>query len=504
MKEEINYPMELIMSDKLRKSLEDSDSKIAKKLLELTSLKGVPEWINYLDVAKDDATKISYLNKQRYGVVAKNPAKDIMELKEGDTFVCIDATINNNSPFGLGHVCGETFVVTSCAMYDTCVATNILEAKLEGSSCYWNFRSCDIDVCQGTSYWDKNTRYMASCGKVIQKLLGPQDGKELAKFCQLFQTHHPDFRFQADYSTSFVKGEDIRKWYLVDNYHSTDGSLGNSCMRYTACQKYFDLYVETDICQMFIVCDKDSGKLVGRCLVWNNEYFDRVYGISTVVEEKMIVYLKSLGLRDVYGDELDVTYKIDKGSDYFEYYPYCDSFHYIGTKSLSTSSDSDWEHNIQTTDGRWNGYEDDEESCCAECGESCSSDDLYYIEGVGDCCSGCRQYSEYDDCDYLSNDVVYSEWRHSYIHDNDAVRTYDGDYTHEDEAVELHDGRYTDNSDDDLAELEEGYALKDECEYSELNAFYILKKKAHYCDNQKDWVYEHQLITKDEEEPIES
>jgi len=66
MKEEINYPMELVMSDKLKKVLEDSNSIIAKKILELKTLEGCKEWINYLDVAKDDASKISYLNKSRW------------------------------------------------------------------------------------------------------------------------------------------------------------------------------------------------------------------------------------------------------------------------------------------------------------------------------------------------------------------------------------------------------------------------------------------------------
>jgi len=92
-----------------------------------------------------------------------------------------------------------------------------------------------------------------------------------------------------------------------------------------------------------------------------------------------------------------------------------------------------------------------------------------------------------------------------YIRSGDVTTLYNGEYTHDDRTVELYDGRFADEKDDDLVELENGeHALSGECEYSNLNNGYILSSEACFCDVQKDWVYEHQLMVENEEEEIES
>jgi hypothetical protein len=501
MKEEINYPMELIMSDKLRKVLEDSNSKVAKQILELKTLENCKEWINYLDVAKDDATKISYLNKSRYATLSSKNIVEFEDLKEGDEFTCIDSNkVHDVEDFGLNSVYGEKFTVASKPTLN--FGTLILQAKNQHNS-FWNFRKWDIDICT-LSMWDKDMRYMATCGKVVQKLLGPQDGKELAKFCELFGAYHPDFRFNVDYDVEFVKGDWIKHWYYEDNYHNNSGSLGGSCMRYNSCQRYFDLYTTNENVQLFVVKDKESEKLVSRCLIWDGKYFDRIYAIDTKLEEKVKAYLLTIGLTDAYQSEETITIDIENGTNHIDRFPYCDTFKFISEDYITNNEDEYHVYCLNSTDGYWEGYDDD---CvtCAISGERINSDDAVWIEGMGDVHRDHVCYSRYDDCYYLSDDVVYCECMDDYIHDSSVTKLYDGEYTHDDRAVLLCDGNYADEDDDDLVELEDGeHALKDDCEYSELNNEHILSSKAHYCDVQEDWVYEHQLKKEDEEELIES
>lgn len=500
MKEEINYPMELIISDKLKKLLEDSNSKVAKQILELKSLENCKEWINYLDVAKDDATKISYLNKSRYAALISKKLIKFEDLKEGDEFICINSEeVHGVETFGLDSQYGQKFVVVSTP--EETLAGIVLKAKNVYNGT-WNFRKWDIDGAI-ISMWHKDMRYMASCGKLVQKLLGPQDGKELAKFCELFGAYHPDFRFNVDYDVDFVKGEDIRYWYHEDNYFDNSNSLGNSCMRYNSCQKYFDLYTTNDIVSMFIVKDKSTSKLVGRCLLWDNKYFDRIYANSTTLSEKIKVYLERMSFIDVYDGEMNITLPLVNGTNTITRFPYCDTFKYIGKDFISTNEDEDYEYCLQSTDGYWNDH--DEGIVCSISGDALDEDDAIYIEGTGYVHRDYTAYSRWDDEYYLSDDVTYCECLDDYISNGDVTRLYNDEYTHDYRTVELHDGRFADEKDDDLVELENGdYALIEECKYSNLNSSYILSSEACFCDVQKDWVYEYQLIVKNEEEEIES
>lgn len=89
-----------------------------------------------------------------------------------------------------------------------------------------------------------------------------------------------------------VEGEDIRFWYNEDNYKNSEtGELANSCMSYTACQKYFDIYVKNpDKVKMAILKSQDN-KLLARALVWRLEnghiFVDRTY--STLNSDALII-----------------------------------------------------------------------------------------------------------------------------------------------------------------------------------------------------------------------
>jgi hypothetical protein len=81
-----------------------------------------------------------------------------------------------------------------------------------------------------------------------------------------------------------VSGEEIRKWYDEKNYSNINGGgqLNNSCMRFSRCRKYFDIYVENPkVCQLLILMDGTDKKILGRALLWKTDndgnFMDRVY-----------------------------------------------------------------------------------------------------------------------------------------------------------------------------------------------------------------------------------
>jgi hypothetical protein len=104
----------------------------------------------------------------------------------------------------------------------------------------------------------------------------------IEKFVNLFQSE-VELENNAMSFFKVVKGNEIKKWYLSSSYAANSGQLGNSCMRYSKCQSYFDIYINNpDVCNLLIY-EKD-GKLLGRALVWTLEdgrkYMDRIYTIK--------------------------------------------------------------------------------------------------------------------------------------------------------------------------------------------------------------------------------
>jgi hypothetical protein len=154
-----------------------------------------------------------------------------------------------------------------------------------------------------------------------------------------------------------VEGEEIRKWYLEDNYLNMTQPLGTSCMRYAKCQSYFDIYVKnSDVCKMaciFELDDKGEKKLAGRAIVWKvskvkfwNEsgpdfewFMDRQYGVSDDVITKLRNYAVKKGwaykTKNSTNEYYDITigssnYKcnleVQLGDFQFSRFPYMDTF----------------------------------------------------------------------------------------------------------------------------------------------------------------------------------
>lgn len=138
-----------------------------------------------------------------------------------------------------------------------------------------------------------------------------------------------------------LEGEDIRKAYLWESHakRTNIGILRDSCMRYTHCQPFFDIYV--DHAKLF-VAKNNVGGILGRCLLWTDDegakYYDRIYGSEPMIRS-MREQIEAMGYKSLYvrnnpqliKSEITVGKKYDK-------YPYMDTYCILHENGLKIST----------------------------------------------------------------------------------------------------------------------------------------------------------------------
>lgn len=188
-------------------------------------------------------------------------------------------------------------------------------------------------ISDGINPKDKKKSF-AKIGRLVGQILKSNDFEftthEMEKFVNAFKSKWDEINQPKD--IKIVSGEDIRYWYLGSRYYSNKSTLGNSCMRYSDCQNFLDIYVKNpDKIRMII--SLESGKLKARCLVWkldDDSYFiDRIY----TNEDQDIIYLRNWAEKNIKGKLLfhPTTQKIKCTLKYknFELYPYLDNMCYL-------------------------------------------------------------------------------------------------------------------------------------------------------------------------------
>lgn len=176
-----------------------------------------------------------------------------------------------------------------------------------------------------------------------------------------------------------VEGEDIKKWYLEENYATIgehrSGSLWQSCMRYHEKNKFMNIYSKNpDQVKMLVHLNSDN-KLISRALLWQKAFdrkedtfkvMDRIYSIY----EHSVVSFKNWAIQNgyIYKYEqsskserlfvvdsevikIDLTVKLDNKK--FNYYPYIDTFKYLDMTNgcLSNSESFNWHYMLVQNDG---------------------------------------------------------------------------------------------------------------------------------------------------------
>lgn len=129
--------------------------------------------------------------------------------------------------------------------------------------------------------------------------------------------------FQNDNNIQIVEGEDIIKWYNVENNITYPyGPLQNSCMRYPRCGEYLKFYsINSDKIRLVILLDEnDESNIRSRALLWkldsidgknvSDTYFmDRIYFTTEMDLLKMLNYAKNNNF----------LYKSIQNSDTYDY-----------------------------------------------------------------------------------------------------------------------------------------------------------------------------------------
>ena len=258
-----------------------------------------------------------------------------------------------------------------------------------------------------------------------------------------------DFQTTKKDKFEVVQGEDIRKWYDEYTYEDPEYHLNNSCMRYSRCQRYLNIYVENpNQVTMVIMKGTDPNKIIGRALIWKLKdgtyYLDRPYTNNDEDLNLFKEWGRSKGY-SVYGaDYKNKEVVLDKAD--FQYYPYMDTFKWLnrGQNLLSTDSsefddrNEDW-IKLESTGG---GYEEAQTGIYSEyLGEYIDEDSAVFAEDLQSYIySDDAYYLEYKD-EYVSNeaDVVYSEYDSNYYYEHDAVNSdYLGDWIYANDAMEAY------------------------------------------------------------------
>ncbi len=267
--------------------------------------------------------------------------------------------------------------------------------------------------------------------------------KDIEAFVDKFKSEMKKKRDVFDSLFDIVSGEDLRNFYLDENYfYDEQGSLGGSCMKNSYCQNYLDIYVENDdVCSLVILrSEEDNDMIVGRALLWDAiqkstdkriKFMDRIYTAKSNDIELFRQYAIKNGFyykwkqdysevplmfngKEISNEDSYIIVVITSGG--YNYYPYIDTvkYHNVARGILSNSSsngqirnstDGGCDHCSNTGSVQCYNCEGDGRYECDECGgsryEECSS-----CEGSGkEDCNRCSGYGEQEctNCDGRGN-----------------------------------------------------------------------------------------------------
>lgn len=316
------------------------------------------------------------------------------------------------------------------------------------NSQYNKFIENDDDISRKSKNFTKIGRFIRQIYKDNNKHI---TDTQIEKFVNSYKAKYDEhYKVQSDYELKIVSGEEIKKWYLRDNYygHESDGGeLWKSCMKHSTCQRFFDIYINNSNKISLVVLTKSS-KVIARALLWNinpnTVYLDRIYGYRKSDEH----LLKKIVINDKYKSKKVLSYDTDNINDIkisvsiknIEYFPYLDSF---GTMYVELND---------------NGIEDTEYATLMNKNEHVSGFIRYELRET----NGVRSFV---DSDYYE----YSNYHQRYIREEDCV------------SIELI------GKNSKLKGKQEDIYFKDECVWSDYLKKYLLKEDSIYLDSIKDY-----------------
>lgn len=271
--------------------------------------------------------------------------------------------------------------------------------KFEGDFIKENPQSCDtisfvpkskLTGCDGFN--EVKHRTTIKIGRFVNKFFKKEAIKEfcisdyeIESFVNVYKSY-----FSTD-SNNFkiVEGEEIKKWYLQDNYFTPNGckygTLWNSCMRYQEKNEFMQIYAANPgRVKMLINLDED-GRLKTRALIWDEavttsgekyKIMDRIYSIydheintfKKWAEDNGYIYKYEQSARTerlfkTPGGLKDLQLKIQLDTWKVSKYPFIDTFKFIDYRNgiLSNSDNFRYDYILVQNDGALERYDEEPE-----------------------------------------------------------------------------------------------------------------------------------------------
>ena len=467
------------------------------KLIATTFLIKCKEYVNFIGISTTDSTKISYLNQNkidqlndadmdfwdsdfRFHASAGKVVKKVLDI----------AFQNNNSTFDLNALI-RNLVVKFPSKYlhlleDWYLYPTLLVAIKEDNSDIDDVQNYmipeTIDINEPTRESKIISYFFNTNMQIFVDFVETKYSRGSQQLSRLFS--EKDYN---DFTTAFrqlsmvenvniepiiVTGEDIRQYYLEDNYAPGSGELSKSCMRYSECQPYLDLYVENPSLVSMAVLLSGDNLVQARSLMWKYEgetYYDRIYACNDVKHDQLLSYFMRTNLKSIYYgscnrpeikyNKYDLERQGITARFNFDYYPYADSMCYLCDDyiNLSNYERNGVRYQLNQTDG---SYEDLQTATCDNCGHS--SNDLNRIEDRNsnhyheDLCNECCDWSEHNNEYIPCSESVYADDVNSYLYSHEVVEDITGTWISKENSVELYNGDYLESCNDDLIQLASG------------------------------------------------
>jgi hypothetical protein len=234
--------------------------------------------------------------------------------------------------------------------------------------------------------WKNAQRIELKIGRWIFRLLGDTvQQQDIEEFINEYKSII--LAKKSSHNFKLIEGEEIKKWYLQENYSEGGGNLKDSCMRYKFCQIFFDIYTHNpNKIKLLVLLDETQQKVLGRALVWNldrpekilmgrvyfsNDYILNMF-INYAIKHNWLYKLESMDnyLQVVYNNKIvkqTLVVKIKKEDH--DYFPFVDDL----------------------------GFYDPETSCL--------TNDPKYLESIG-----CKEF--YDLCDHTGGYEVRKDFKY--------------------------------------------------------------------------------------------
>jgi hypothetical protein len=188
-----------------------------------------------------------------------------------------------------------------------------------------NYTSIDItkdyNIVSYINVLRNNNRKNVKLGKLINKIFPDKfTNIEIDNFIKLYK-----YVFEMNkFFFKKVNGNEIKKWYNEENTNLS-GNLGKSCMKYSRCGDYLDIYINNpDKVQLLLLFKKEEKeKILGRSLLWisnDTTYIDNIYVSETEYEYIFENYIRNHNIKKIVSP-IYINLKPKK----YNFYPYLDT-----------------------------------------------------------------------------------------------------------------------------------------------------------------------------------